>query len=68
MAPFIFTEKILAGETIDINNNGDRWQNFTYIDDIVEGGIRIADVVPAHDDKWAVEARHQAPLLTVCTT
>jgi UDP-glucuronate 4-epimerase len=55
MAPFIFTEKILNGETIDINNNGDMWRDFTYIDDIVEGVIRIADVVPARDDKWSVE-------------
>jgi UDP-glucuronate 4-epimerase len=56
MAPFIFTKKILAGETIDINNNGDMWRDFTYIDDIVEGVIRIADVVPVCDDKWTVEA------------
>jgi UDP-glucuronate 4-epimerase len=56
MAPFIFTKKILAGETIDINNNGDMWRDFTYIDDIVEGVIRIADVVPVVDDKWTVEA------------
>jgi UDP-glucuronate 4-epimerase len=55
MAPFIFTKKILNGETIDINNNGDMWRDFTYIDDIVEGVIRIADVVPARDDKWTVE-------------
>ncbi|MBF4286285.1 NAD-dependent epimerase/dehydratase family protein, partial [Vibrio anguillarum] len=37
MAPFIFTKKILDGETIDINNNGDMWRDFTYIDDIIEG-------------------------------
>lgn len=56
MAPFIFTKKILAGETIDINNNGDMWRDFTYIDDIVEGVIRIADVIPYRDDNWTVEA------------
>lgn len=55
MAPFIFTKKILDGETIDINNNGDMWRDFTYIDDIVEGVIRIADVVPARNDDWTVE-------------
>lgn len=55
MAPFIFTKKILDGETIDINNNGDMWRDFTYIDDIVEGVIRIADVVPARNDNWTVE-------------
>ncbi len=55
MAPYIFTKKILAGKTVDINNNGDIWRDFTYIDDIVEGVIRIADVIPARDEKWTVE-------------
>ena len=55
MAPFIFTKKILAGETIDINNNGDMWRDFTYIDDIVEGIVRIADVIPCINHKWTVE-------------
>jgi len=56
MAPFIFTKRILDGETIDINNNGDMWRDFTYIDDIVEGVLRIADVIPERDDNWTVEA------------
>lgn len=55
MAPYIFTKKILAGETIDINNNGDMWRDFTYIDDIVEGVIRIAEVIPKKDANWKVE-------------
>jgi UDP-glucuronate 4-epimerase len=55
MAPFIFTKNILAGVTIDINNNGNMWRDFTYIDDIVEGVIRIADVVPIRDEEWSVE-------------
>ena len=56
MAPFIFTKKILEGETIDINNNGDMWRDFTYIDDIVEGVIRIAEVEPVKNPDWTVEA------------
>lgn len=56
MAPFIFTKKILNGEIIDINNNGDMWRDFTHIDDIVEGVIRIVNVIPTRDDKWSVEA------------
>lgn len=56
MAPFIFTKKILNGETIDINNNGDMWRDFTYIDDIVEGVIRIADVIPTVNSQWTVES------------
>lgn len=56
MAPFIFTKKILEGETIDINNNGDMWRDFTHVDDIVEGVVRIADVVPTRNNYWTVEA------------
>lgn len=55
MAPYIFTKKILAGEKIDINNNGDMWRDFTYIDDIVEGVVRISDVIPTRDENWSVE-------------
>lgn len=56
MAPFIFTKKILDGDTIDINNNGDMWRDFTHVNDIVEGVVRIADVVPTRDKNWTVEA------------
>lgn len=55
MAPFIFTKKILDGDTIDINNNGDMWRDFTHVDDIVEGVVRIADVVPGRNEQWTVE-------------
>lgn len=56
MAPYIFTKKILAGDTIDINNNGDMWRDFTYIDDIVEGVVRAADVIPKINPDWRVES------------
>ncbi|AAZ25731.1 NAD-dependent epimerase [Colwellia psychrerythraea] len=56
MAPYIFTKKILNGDTIDINNNGDMWRDFTHVDDIVEGVIRIADVIPERDAEWKVES------------
>lgn len=55
MAPFIFTNKILNDDIIDINNNGDMWRDFTHIDDIVEGIIRISDVVPQKNTNWTVE-------------
>ncbi|MFL3653299.1 MAG: NAD-dependent epimerase [Pseudoalteromonas sp.] len=55
MAPFIFTKKILDGDTIDINNNGDMWRDFTHVDDIVEGVVRIADVAPNKNEQWTVE-------------
>ncbi len=56
MAPYIFTKKILDGETIDINNNGDMWRDFTHVDDIVEGVVRIANVIPVRDTEWKVES------------
>jgi UDP-glucuronate 4-epimerase len=55
MAPFIFTKKILDGDTIDINNNGGMWRDFTHVGDIVEGVVRITDVVPVRDEQWTVE-------------
>lgn len=55
MAPFIFTKKILEGSTIDINNNGDMWRDFTHVDDIVEGVVRISDVIPKCNEDWTVE-------------
>lgn len=56
MAPYIFTKKILNGDVIDINNNGDMWRDFTYIDDIVEGVIRSVNVVPTNTPQWKVES------------
>jgi len=47
MAYFSFTKKILAGEPINVFNNGDMQRDFTYIDDIVKGIIRIMDKAPS---------------------
>lgn len=47
MALFKFTKAIIEGNTIDIYNHGDMYRDFTYIDDIVEGIIKIKDVIPA---------------------
>lgn len=60
MAPFIFTKKIINGEKIDVNNNGDMWRDFTYIDDIVEGIIRISEVIPSVTPNWTVESGNPA--------
>ncbi len=57
MALFKFTNKIMNGEEIDIYNNGDMQRDFTYIDDIVEGILRIQDVVPQKQTDWSVETR-----------
>ncbi|MDC5850476.1 NAD-dependent epimerase [Vibrio europaeus] len=56
MALFKFTKAIVNGETIDVYNNGDMRRDFTYIDDIVEGIIRIQDVVPVKTTDWSVES------------
>lgn len=49
MAPFKFTKAILDGQPINVYNNGQLWRDFTYIDDIVEGILRIQAHVPAPD-------------------
>ncbi|CAK0747326.1 Protein CapI [Gammaproteobacteria bacterium] len=52
MALFKFTRNILAGEPIDVYNHGKHKRDFTYIDDIVEGVIRILDRIPAPNPDW----------------
>jgi UDP-glucuronate 4-epimerase len=47
MAYFKFTRAILRGEPIDVYNGGDMRRDFTYVDDLVEGIVRLADCVPA---------------------
>lgn len=46
MAPWLFTEAISNDEPIKVFNQGKMLRDFTYIDDIVEGVIRIQDVIP----------------------
>lgn len=52
MALFLFTRAILAGDPIDIFNRGDMERDFTYIDDIVEGVVRINDRPATPDPSW----------------
>ncbi len=60
MALFKFTKKIVEGDEIDVYNNGDMRRDFTYIDDIVEGIIRIQDVIPQPNADWQVESGNAA--------
>jgi len=53
MALFIFTKNILAGKPIDVFNYGNHHRDFTYIDDIVEGVIRILDTQPKPNPDWS---------------
>ena len=46
MSPWLFTSAILEGRTIDVFNHGKMQRDFTYIDDIVEGTLRVLDQVP----------------------
>jgi UDP-glucuronate 4-epimerase len=52
MALFMFTRNILAGKPIDVFNYGNHRRDFTYIDDIVEGVVRVLDHVPEPDPDW----------------
>lgn len=53
MSMFVFTQQILAGQPIDVFNNGHNTRDFTYIDDIVEGVVRAANHVAAPDPNWS---------------
>lgn len=52
MAYFLFTKAILAGQPINVFNNGEMKRDFTYIDDIIEGVVRIIDRPPTANPKW----------------
>lgn len=52
MALFLFTRNILAGEPIKLFNNGQHLRDFTYVDDIVEGVLRVSDDIARPDPDW----------------
>ena len=52
MALFSFVKKILAGEPIDVYNQGNHTRDFTYVDDIVEGIVRTLDRPATPDSQW----------------
>lgn len=53
MALFLFTKAILEGRPIDVFNYGKMKRDFTYIDDIVSGVVRVSEIVPAPDQDWS---------------
>ena len=55
MAIYKFTEAISAGRPIDVYNHGRMRRDFTYIDDIVEGVVRVCDRVPSPNPDWSGE-------------
>ena len=52
MALYLFTKAALEGKTIDVFNNGYMLRDFTYVDDIVEGIIRVIDNPAKKDESW----------------
>lgn len=52
MALFLFTKAILEGKPIDVFNYGNMQRDFTYVDDIVEGVVRVIDNPPAGKSDW----------------
>ncbi len=55
MALFLFTEAILKGEPIQVFNYGEMVRDFTYIDDIVEGIVRVLQHPPQGNKQWSGE-------------
>jgi UDP-glucuronate 4-epimerase len=53
MALFLFTKAIMEGRPIDVFNHGKMKRDFTYIDDIVTGVVKVLDKPPAGDPQWS---------------
>ncbi len=56
MALFLFTKAILEGRAIDVFNHGQMQRDFTYIDDIVEGVIRVNDRIATPNPDYTADA------------
>lgn len=66
MAPMLFTKAIMAGEPIKVFNNGDLSRDFTYIDDIVEGVVRVIEKAPVSEipaDVYNIGCGHPMQLM-----
>lgn len=53
MALFLFTKAMMDNKPIKVFNNGNMQRDFTYIDDIVEGVIRVMNRIPEADPEWS---------------
>ena len=56
MSPFLFTDAKLHGRAIKVFNHGDILRDFTYIEDIVEGVLRVIDHIPVPNPHWSAQA------------
>jgi len=52
MALFLFARAMIEGRPIEVFNEGRHTRDFTYVEDIVEGVVRVTDRVPGPDPKW----------------
>ena len=59
MAMYIFAQAISEGRPIEVYNHGDMQRDFTYVDDVVEGVLRVAAQIPQGDKNW--DSAHPAP-------
>ena len=53
MAVYKFTKAIVEERPIDVYNHGKMKRDFTYVDDIVEGVVRVLDLPPMPDENWS---------------
>ena len=60
MAPYIFTDQILKGAAINVYNHGDHARDFTYIDDIIDGILRIVPPEKPHHRLYNIG--HNSPI------
>lgn len=66
MAPILFADAIARGKPLLLNNNGEMWRDFTYIDDIVAGVLKALDRPPAATPPHAIYnlGNHKSEKLT----
>lgn len=60
MAYFLFAQRILRGEAIDVFNHGDCKRDFTYIDDIADAVLKVLDRTPEPNPLWSSDAPDSA--------
>lgn len=53
MAYFKFADRITSGRPIEVYNRGEMWRDFTFVDDVVEGTVRVLGTLPGPDPEWS---------------
>jgi UDP-glucuronate 4-epimerase len=56
MSPWLFTSAILEGRAIDVFNHGKMQRDFTFVEDIAEGTVRVLDRIPAGNPEFSTDA------------